>query len=123
MAFRASHRHARISARKVRLLADMVRNKPADEALDILRFQPQRGAVMLARVIESAVANAQNPDHPLNRDTRRGRALADLVVTTATVDGGPMFKRMRPRARGMSFMIRKRSSHINVVIEDINDLS
>jgi len=107
----------------VRLLADMVRNKPADEALDILRFQPQRGAVMLARVIESAVANAQNPDHPLNRDTRRGRALADLVVTTATVDGGPMFKRMRPRARGMSFMIRKRSSHINVVIEDINDLS
>lgn len=123
MAFRASHRYARISARKVRPLADMVRNLPADEALDILRFQPQRGAMMLARVIESAVANAQNPDHPLNRDTRRGRSLADLVVTAAHVDGGPMFKRMRPRARGMAFLIRKRSSHIHVVIEDINDLS
>ena len=123
MAFRASHRYARISARKVRPLADLVRGKLADEALDILRFQPHRGAKMLLRVIESAVANAQNPDHPLNRDTRRGRSLTDLVVSEARVDGGPMFKRMRPRARGMAFLIRKRMSHIHVLLEDMNDLS
>jgi large subunit ribosomal protein L22 len=107
----------------VRPLADLVRGKLADEALDILRFQPHRGAKMLFRVIESAVANAQNPDHPLNRDTRRGRSLSDLIVSEARVDGGPMVKRMRPRARGMSFVIRKRMSHIHVILEDMNDLS
>jgi large subunit ribosomal protein L22 len=118
MAFRASHRFARISASKVRPLADMVRGKYADEALDILRYQPQRGARLLEKVIKSALGNAQDPDqHPgqtVNVD--------QLVLTEARVDNGPMFKRIRPRARGMAFMIKKRFSHIHVALEDINEL-
>ena len=66
MAYHAIHRYARISARKVRPLADLVRGKFADEALDILRYQPQRGARMLEKVIRSALGNAQDPDQNLD---------------------------------------------------------
>lgn len=115
MSFQATHRYARISARKVRPLADLVRGKFADEALDILRFQPHRGARMLEKVIKSAMGNAQeNADRPVS--------IEDLVVADCRVDGGPMFKRIRPRARGMAFMIKKRMSHIRVVLEDLNEL-
>ena len=115
MSFQATHRYARISARKVRPLADLVRGKYADEALEILSFQPHRGARMLEKVIKSAMGNAQeNADRPVN--------IEDLVVTDCRVDGGPMFKRIRPRARGMAFMIKKRMSHIHVVLEDLNAL-
>ena len=116
MAFRASHRFARISARKVRPLADLVRGKFADEALDVLRYQPQRGARMLEKVIRSALGNAQDPDQA------RGRTVDvnQLVVTEARVDGGPMFKRMRPRARGSAYLIRKRTSHIHVTLEELD---
>jgi large subunit ribosomal protein L22 len=113
--FSASHRHARISARKVRPLADLVRGKFADEALDLLRYQPQRGARLLEKVILSAVGNAQDPDQNPGRTV----ALMDLVVVDARIDGGPMFKRIRPRARGMAFMIKKRTSHISVSLEQI----
>ncbi|MCH2124892.1 MAG: 50S ribosomal protein L22 [Pirellulaceae bacterium] len=118
MGFKATHRHARISARKVRPLADMVRGKMADEALDILRFQPHRGARMLEKVIRSALGNAQDPDQ------NRGQAvnIDQLVVASARVDGGPMFKRIRPRARGMAFQIKKRTAHIVVELEDIDKL-
>ena len=118
MGFKATHRHARISARKVRPLADMVRGKMADEALDILRFQPHRGARMLEKVIRSALGNAQDPDQ------NRGQAvnIDHLVVASARVDGGPMFKRIRPRARGMAFQIKKRTAHIVVELEDIDKL-
>ena len=117
MAFQASHRFARISARKVRPLAGLVRGKFADQALDILRYQPQRGARMLEKVIKSALGNAQDPDQTRERavDVKR------LVVAEAQVDGGPMFKRIRPRARGMAYRIRKRTSHIYVVLEDIDE--
>lgn len=108
MSYNASHKYARISPRKVRPLADMVRGKPAAEALAILRFQPQRGARMLEKVIKSALGNAEEL-----RDTNVG----SLVVSHATVDGGPMIKRIRPRARGMAFMIRKRMSHIHVILD------
>ena len=64
MAFRASHKNARISPRKVRPVADLVRGKFVDEALDILRYQPQRGARMLEKVIKSALANAQDGSEP-----------------------------------------------------------
>ena len=114
MGFKASHRYARISARKVRPLADMVRGKFADDALAILRFQPQRGARLLEKVIKSALGNAQDPDRT------RGQSvdLKKLVVSDARVDGGPMFKRMRPRARGMAHVIKKRMAHIHVELED-----
>ena len=112
--FSASHRYARISARKVRPLADLVRGKFADDALDILRYQPQRGARMLEKVIRSALGNAQDPDQS------RGRTInvENLIVAEARVDEGPMFKRIRPRARGMAFMIKKRTAHIHVAWDD-----
>lgn len=119
MAFQASHRYARISARKVRPLADLIRGRFADEALDILRYQPHRGARLLEKVLRSAMGNAQDPDQ------NRGQSVSveNLVVTDARVDGGPMFKRIRPRARGMAFMIRKRTSHIHVKLEDIDEIA
>jgi large subunit ribosomal protein L22 len=93
-------------------LADLVRGEYAADALDMLRYQPQRGARMLEKVIRSALGNAQDPDQ-----TRGQRVNVDrLVVSEARVDGGPMFKRIRPRARGMAFMIKKRMSHIHVVL-------
>lgn len=118
MAFRACHRYARISARKARLLADMVRGRFADEALDLLRFQPQRGARMLEKVIRSALGNAQDPDQNPGRTVR----IEQLVITDARVDDGPMFKRIRPQARGTAYMIKRRSSHIQVTLEDISEL-
>lgn len=116
MAYKASHQHARISARKVRPLADMVRGQKAGRALEILQFQPQRGARMLEKVIKSALGNAQDPDNPKNKG--RTVNVDRLVVTEAMVNGGPMFKRIRPRARGMAFMIKKRFSHIHVTLEE-----
>lgn len=110
MAYTSVHRFARISARKVRPLADLIRGKHADEALDLLRYQPQRGARLLEKVLKSALGNAED---------LRATAIADLVVTDARVDEGPMFKRIRPRARGMAFMIKKRMSHIRISVDTI----
>ena len=118
MAYKASHRYARISPTKVRPLADMVRGKFADEALDILRYQPHRGARMLEKVIRAAVGNAQDPDQNAGNSVK----VEHLVIVEARVDDGPMFKRIRPRARGMAFMIRKRFSHIHVALKDISEL-
>lgn len=118
MAFSAKHKNARISPRKVRPLADLIRGKFADEALDILRYHPNRGARMLEKVLRSALGNAQDPDQNPGRTVRIDR----LVVTDARVDGGPTFKRIRPRARGMAFWVIKRMSHIHVALQDINEL-
>ena len=114
MAFKALHKYARISARKVRPLADLVRGKYADEALDILKYQPHRGARMLEKVIKSALGNAQDPDQNPGQTVDPER----LFISEVTIDGGPMFKRIRPRARGMAFMIKKRTSHIHVTLEE-----
>ena len=97
-------------------MADLVRGKFVDEALDILRYQPHRGARMLEKVIKTALANAQDPDQ------NPGQIIDehDLYIKDARVDGGPMFKRMRPRARGMAHIIKKRSSHISVEIDSIS---
>ena len=108
MAYTATHRHALISARKVRPIADLIRGKRVDEALALLRYQPQRGARLLEKVLQSAVGNAED---------RRAPNLAGLRVVDARVDGGPMFKRVRPRARGMAHVIKKRMAHIKVSIE------
>jgi len=111
VAYEAVHRYARISARKVRPLATLIRGKHADEALDLLRYQPQRGARYLEKVLKSALGNAED---------RRARDVQNLVVTDARVDEGPMFKRVRPRARGMAFLIKKRMSHIHVAVDSIH---
>jgi large subunit ribosomal protein L22 len=108
MAYEAVHRFARISPRKVRPLANLVRGKFADEALNILRYHPNRGARLLEKVISSALANAED---------RRATDLADLIVVDIRVDGGPMFKRMRPHARGMADVLKRRMSHIRVALE------
>lgn len=108
MAYTAVHRHAQISARKVRPLAALVRGKRVDEALALLKFQPQRGARLLEKVIKSAVGNA---------DDRRAPNLGGLRVIDARIDGGPSFKRVRPGARGMAHVIQKRMAHIKVTLE------
>lgn len=113
--FQAKHRFARISARKVRPLADLVRGKFVDEALSILRYQPHRGARMLEKVIKSAAANAQDPDQNKGHSAN----LRDLFVSEAKIDGGPIFKRIQPRARGTAFGIKKRFAHISVTLEEI----
>ncbi len=108
MAYTATHMHARISASKVRPLATLIRGKKVDDALAILRYQPQRGARMLEKVLKSALGNAED---------LRAPNIGGLRVIDARVDGGPMFKRVRPRARGMAHIIKKRFSHIKVSIE------
>ncbi|MBN2476690.1 MAG: 50S ribosomal protein L22 [Pirellulales bacterium] len=108
MAYEAVHRYARISPRKVRPLADLIRGKYADEALDVLKYQPNRGARLLEKVLRSALANAED---------RRAPNLHHLMVVDVRVDSGPMFRRMRPRARGMAAIIKKRMSHIHVALE------
>jgi large subunit ribosomal protein L22 len=114
--FRSCHRHARISARKVRPIADMIRGLYADEALDVLKYQPQRGARMLEKVLRSALGNAQDPDQSRGRNVN----IKNLVVMEARVDGGPMFKRIRPRARGSAYLVRKRTSHIHITLEELD---
>ena len=110
MPYSACHRHARISARKVRLIADLIRDKHADEALDLLRYMPQRGAKLLEKVLKSALGNAED---------RRAPNVGNLVVTEVRGDEGPMFKRVRPRARGMAFLVKKRTSHIHVTLDSL----
>lgn len=110
MAFTATHKHARISARKVRSLANLIRGKHADEALDILKYMPHRGARLLEKVLKSALGNAED---------RRAPNVQSLIVVDARVDGGPMFKRIKPVSRGQAYMIKRRSSHIRVSLDTI----
>ena len=104
---RATHRHARISATKVRPFADLIRGKSANEGLRQLKYIHNRGARFLEKVLQSAIANAED---------RGARNPGSLRIVEARVDGGPMMKRLRPRARGMAFLIKKRTSHIHVAV-------
>jgi large subunit ribosomal protein L22 len=97
-----------ISPTKARRVIDLVRGKSVAEALDILRWAPQGASETVAKVIASAAANAQN-NEGLDPDT--------LVVATVYADGGPTAKRIRPRAQGRAFRIRKRTCHITVIVE------
>src|SRR3954470_164093 len=106
----AKHRFARISVRKLRPILDLVRGKYADDAMDVLKYLPHRGARMIEQVLKSAMANAED---------RGIRNVGDLVVVDARGDGGPMFKRLMPRARGMAYMIRRRSAHIEIGLADL----
>ena len=98
----------RVSASKARRVIDLVRGKSVTEALDILRWAPQAASEPVAKVIASAAANAQNND---------GLDPATLVVATVYADEGPTAKRIRPRAQGRAYRIRKRTSHITVIVE------
>ena len=111
--YTATHRFARISVRKVRPLLDLIRGKYADDALDILKYMPHRGARMVEQVLKSAMANAED---------RGVRNVGDLVISDCRGEGGPMFKRLMPRARGMAYMIRRRSSHIRITLTDFDAL-
>ena len=104
----AKARFVRVSATKARRVIDLVRGKSVAEALDILRWAPQSASEPVAKVIASAAANAQN---------NNGLDPATLVVASVFADEGPTAKRIRPRAQGRAFRIRKRTSHITVVVE------
>jgi large subunit ribosomal protein L22 len=104
----AKARFVRMAPMKCRRVVDLVRGKPVSEALAILRFSPQAAAEPVAKVIASAAANAEN-NLDLDPDT--------LVVDVAMVDEGPTLKRIRPRAQGRAYRIRKRTSHITIEVE------
>jgi large subunit ribosomal protein L22 len=110
--FYATHRYARISASKIRKVAALVRNRPVNEALSILRHVPNRGAPMIRKVVASAFANAEQKVTEKNLDVD----LNDLVVGQAFIDEGPTIFRWRPAARGSASRIRKRTCHIRVVL-------
>jgi large subunit ribosomal protein L22 len=101
-------RFVRVSPTKARRVIDLVRGRTVADALDILRWAPQAASEPVAKVIASAAANAQN---------NNGLDPATLVVATVYADGGPTAKRIRPRAQGRAFRIRRRTSHITVIVE------
>jgi large subunit ribosomal protein L22 len=111
-AYHATHRFARISVRKVRPLLDLIRGQYADDSLDILKYMPHRGARLVEQVLKSAMANAEE---------KGVRNVGELIVTDARGDGGPMFKRLMPRARGMAYLIRRRTAHISVGLSTAAD--
>jgi len=105
----ASHKFARISDRKARIVLDQIKGKPVGQALALLAYSPRYGATLIEKVLKSAIANAE---HNLEMD------VAALYVEEAVAEQGPTFKRMQPRARGMGYAIKKRTSHIRVVLND-----
>ena len=109
MDFRATLKFARTSPQKARLIADLVRGKEVEEAVTILKFSPRKAAGIVLKIIESAVANADN----------RGDVDVDtLFVRTIFVNEGPTLKRFMPRAMGRATRINKRTSHITVVLDE-----
>lgn len=107
--YTAHHYFADMGARKIRPFAQLIRRKTVDEALELLRYYPNRGARLLENVVKSAAANA------VDQGVRRAE---ELVVVEARVDDGPMWKRVEPRARGMAYLIRRRLAHIHVALAE-----
>lgn len=103
----AQHKNARISAQKARLVADLVRGKDVAQALNILTFSPKKGAELVKKVLESAIANAEH---------NNGADIDALKVVTIFVDKGPSLKRFQARAKGRGNRIEKQTCHINVVV-------
>ena len=104
---KSTARHARVTPQKARRMVDLIRGLPADEAQTVLRFAPQAASETVGKVLDSAIANAEH-NEGLDRE--------GLVVSEAYVDEGPTLKRFRPRAQGRAYRIRKRTSHITVVV-------
>ncbi|MER7001743.1 50S ribosomal protein L22 [Dactylosporangium sp. NPDC000555] len=107
---RAIARHVRVSPMKARRVVNLVRGLPAREALTVLQFAPQSASEPVYKVLASAIANAENNER-LDPDS--------LLVAEAYVDEGPTLKRFRPRAQGRAYRIRKRTSHITIVVESV----
>ena len=105
----AKHNFARISPQKARLVADQIRGKSVDQALEILTFSNKKAADLVKKVLESAIANAEHNE---------GADIDDLSVAKIFVDEGPIMKRIMPRAKGRADRILKRSSHITIVVAD-----
>jgi large subunit ribosomal protein L22 len=103
----ATAKYVRMTPMKCRRVIDLVRGMPVDQALDVLRFDVHAASDPIYKVLHSAAANAEN-----NRNLDRGR----LVISQAYVDEGPTLKRFRPRAQGRAYRIRKRTSHITIVV-------
>jgi large subunit ribosomal protein L22 len=110
MEYKAKHRFADMSARKLRPFATLIRGRRVDEALELLRFLPNKSARLLEQVLKSALGNAED---------RGARYLDDLVVIESCIDGGPMMKRIQPRARGTAYPIKRRYSHIRLTLSDL----
>ena len=110
MEARAKLSYARISSRKVKIVIDMIRNKPVDVAMGILKNTPKAASELLIKLLASAVANAEN-NH--NMDAK------NLYISEIYANQGPTLKRVRPRAQGRAFRIRKRTSHITIVVKEL----
>ncbi len=108
MAWTAKHRYAHISERKARLIVDLIRGLPCDQAVEMLRYTHKRAAVMVDRVLKSAMASANEQEAAMNK----------LFVAEARVDAGPIIKRFRPKDRGRAHAIQKRTSHIVVAVDE-----
>ncbi len=109
MEARAKLSYVRLSPQKTRLVVDMVRGKGVQDALNILKFSPQKSAAIVSKLVSSAVANAE----------QRGVSDVDrLVVKAISVDQGPVLKRFMPRAQGRATKIRKPTSHITVILDE-----
>ncbi len=109
MEVKASLQNARVGAQKARLVADLIRGKDVGNAIKTLTFLNKKSALMMKKLVESAVANA---------DYKKTIDLDKLYVKTIWVDEGPVLKRFRPRAQGRATGVRKRTSHINVVLDE-----
>lgn len=112
MPYVAKHRFAPISARKARLVIDMIRGLPVQEALDMLEFQPQRAAHLARLVVRSALSNADEQEADLE----------ELVVAEARVDEGPVAKRVWARGRGRADVLRHRTCHIIVALDEAGNI-
>ena len=102
-------RYARISSRKVKIVADLIRGKKVDEALAIVKFTPKASSEILEKLLKSAIANAEN---------NHGMKSNNLYVSEIFANQGPTLKRIRPAAKGSAVRIRKRTSHITIVLKE-----
>ena len=105
----AKLKHARISPQKARLVADQIRGMGVDRAINLLTFSTKKGAGIIKKVLESAIANAEHND---------GADIDELIISTVHVDEGPLSKRFRARAKGRGNRILKRTSHITLAVEE-----
>jgi large subunit ribosomal protein L22 len=112
MEYRAIHRYADMSARKIRPVAQLVRGRMADEALELLKFLPNRSARLVEQVLKSALGNAED---------KGARDIEDLIISVSRVDEGPIMKRIQPRARGTAYPIKRRCAHIHIAVWDGED--
>ena len=105
----ATLKYARISSRKVKIVADLIRGKSADEALAIVKITPKASSVIIEKLLKSAIANAEN-NHGMKHDK--------LYVAEIYANQGPTLRRIRPAAKGSAVRIRKRTSHITIVLKE-----